>query len=292
LRKLVRLTGVACTLVGAAGALGVACTSKSSGPNGGADFDASGADATFDTDSGAGEDGGPDAADASVVDATTDAHVAVDSQAADAPTPVDSSSHVDSGVAAEAGACQPGTLAGFVAPGFVGPNGQFSNPPCKGSPVPQAYANACLGDAATYASCSTFDPGPDGGNCLQCLSPGLGSPIAPGPTPTVNYAACIAANDLTDAGLACAMQLQVAAACIDYVCEPSCPVVDQASQNAYQACVAAAATGACASYGTPASACLAAEKGDGGSLVSQACLSGLSQSANFIAVAYYFCSDS
>jgi hypothetical protein len=288
LRKLAHLTGLACALAGA-GALGAACTSKSGPTPPGAEFDAA-IDATFEGDSGAGEAGeetGP-GMDASVMDATPDVHVAVDSSA-----PVDSSSPVDTGVAAEAGACQPGSAAGFVAPAYVGPNSQFSNPPCFGSPVPQQYASACLGDASSYAACTTFYAGAEGGACLQCLaSTTPGSPVVLGGAPAVDYAACIAALDPTDAGVSCAMQLQVAAACIDYVCAPSCQVVDQPSENAYEACVATAATGVCAGYSTPASACLAAEQGDGGSLVAQTCLAGLSQSDNFLAIATYFCSKS
>jgi len=287
LRRLAHLTGLACALAGA-GALGAACTSKSGPATAGPDFDASGVDATFDNDSGAADEGGADA-DASVLDAPADVLATVDSQT----TPVDSSTPVDSGVAAEAGACQPGSATGFVAPAYVPPNSQFSNPPCFGSPVPQQYANACLGDASSYAACTTFDAGAEGGACLQCLAGATpGSPVVLGGAPAVDYAACIAALDPTDAGVSCAMQLQVAAACIDYVCAPSCQVVDQPSENAYEACVATAATGVCAGYSTPASACLAAEQGDGGSLVAQTCLAGLSQSDNFLAIATYFCSKS
>jgi hypothetical protein len=298
LRKLTHVTGIACAL---AGVLGAACTAKSSGGNPTTDFDASGSDATFDNDSGA-EAGGMDAADTSVADVTVDvapdAPSPVDASTPDAPGASEAAAPIDCGAApdaAEAGACQPGTLTGFVAPSSVGTPGQFSNPPCKPiigppSPVPGELAADCFGDAATYDTCSAFDAGSTGNACLDCLqSEAFG--ISVGALPSPNYPGCIASEDTTDAGYTCALQVLVAAACTYYACSPSCPVVDQASQNAYQTCVASAAAGVCASYSAPATACVAAEKANGSSVAGSVCLGG-SESANFLSIAYYFCSQS
>jgi hypothetical protein len=299
LRRIRHVTGIACALAGAAGVLGSACTTKSSGGNPAADFDASGGDATFDNDSGT-DASGPDAADTSVADVTLDvardAPSPVDASTPDAPGASDAAAPIDSSAApdaAEAGACQPGTLTGFVAPTSVNTPGEFSNPPCNPfpgvpSPVPGELATDCFGDAATYDTCSSFDAGSAGSACLDCLQ---SEAVDNGTPPTPNYAGCIASNDPTDGGLACALQVEVAAACTYYVCAPSCPVVDQVSQSAYQTCVANAATGVCASYSAPATACVAAEKGDGSSIAGSVCLPG-SESANFLSIAYYFCSKS
>jgi len=74
-----------------------------------------------------------------------------------------------------------------------------------------------------------------------------------------NLAGCIELTDQSAAGLECATVMQAAWRCEEFACNPTCPVTDNASENAYFACTQAAAATVCSSYAGPAATCLASE---------------------------------
>jgi hypothetical protein len=109
------------------------------------------------------------------------------------------------------------------------------------------------------------------------------------PVPVVNYVDCIASVDPTDAGVSCARAAYDVFECMLYACESVCPVRDDASMAALMTCLNNAALGPCAAYYQPASACVAAEQGDGGTDVAKICFAGSNPGAHYLAAAQYFC---
>ncbi|MGO8994646.1 MAG: hypothetical protein ACLQVI_15125 [Polyangiaceae bacterium] len=245
------------------------------------------------TDGGSGADGtSPTGTDGSVSDGgRTDASEPVADGSNDAPLGT-----LDAGFDAADAAppCAPGSIAGFVVPGYV--HAAAPQYPCQVSDV-VALAESCAGDASTYSQCANyaneaqiFQQSPQ---CTACLlTPEVTLPLDAG-TPTdasddaaiptygaavttrvtvPNIAGCIEQNDPSDAGLSCAMAIQAAWRCEEYACNPSCPVYDDPSEAAYFACLQGAATGACATYAASAEACLTVEiNADAGA--AQTCLS-------------------
>jgi hypothetical protein len=208
---------------------------------------------------------------------------------------------VDAASDVDGGACRPGDVSGFEPPSSVPP--AAVSLACNGyggdGGLVQSYANACLGYSATYATCAGF-AAPDAGGaaaCYACLttpeSPDASSygVVVAASMPVVNYAACIEAVDPTSAGRSCALALYVAASCADYACKAACPVVDQASLDAYTTCINTALYGACTGY-TFESACLATEKGDGGTPVASVCFAGPSTVSHYLSIAQLLCGGS
>jgi hypothetical protein len=157
------------------------------------------------------------------------------------------------------------------------------------------YGAACLGHAATFGSCATFEP-PDAAGaeaCYRCLvtpedldAASWGAVIGI-TVPTVNYVGCIEALDPSDAGTSCAEAVAAAEGCAAYAC--ACPVTDDPSHSAYLACLDDALAGGCAGYSALVYSCLAAEEGDGGSPVATVCLAGSTAEDHYLALARHFC---
>jgi hypothetical protein len=224
----------------------------------------------------------------------TSADGAVDAMAMVGPT--------DAG--ADASGCSPVNVSGFSASQQVVPLPPPSTA-CNGyngdGGLVQAYADACLGRAATYDTCAAFTVPDAAGaaDCYRCLvTPGSPEASTYGAVvfakiPLVNYASCILALDPTSAGESCAQAVDQTAACDEYACQSECPVTDQASQSEYTACTNAASSGACVGYVLRAEGCLAAEQGDGGTPVADICLGGGGIAApavdHFLTMARYFC---
>ena len=140
---------------------------------------------------------------------------------------------------ADAGGCHPIDISGFdaattvpTAPRSLACNG-FNG---DGGIVP-SFGDACLFHSPEYPPCASFDVGDAAGaaECYGCL---VSPPTADGTfssvvailsgVATINYASCIQLADPTEAGAACALDLQTAVACIFYACQSTCPVTDEA----------------------------------------------------------------
>ena len=168
---------------------------------------------------------------------------------------------VDTGTDFDAG-CTPRSLAGFTVPAYVSARPQ--EVVCTNSGTWEGFAEACVGDASTLDKCASYPI--DGGltaECARCFEPtnldgGIG-PVVKGSVYAPNLAGCVehAASDSDpDAGVKCATMVAAAAACVEYVCKPGCPVTDEPSRAAYLACAKAATTGVCATHVQGANACV------------------------------------
>lgn len=204
------------------------------------------------------------------------------------------------GAPGESAACRPGSVAGFQPASFV--PGILSAPrACDGfgddGGFVQSIGDACLGHAATYDTCAAVALADAAGAsaCYDCLlTPQIPDASAYGASalavvPIVNYAGCVQALDPSDAGKSCARALSDAYLCYEYACEGACSVTDEASRDAFVACVNEASTGACLAYSLAAQNCMLVEQGDGGSLVGSVCFGGSSAEDHFLSVAHHFC---
>jgi hypothetical protein len=102
-------------------------------------------------------------------------------------------------------------------------------------------------------------------------------------------AGCVQDVDPTEAGTSCARALYAAGVCALYACESTCPVTDDVSRAAFEVCTNEALSGACAGYALPATSCVVAEKGDGGTPVATVCFAGSPALDHYLAFAKYFC---
>jgi hypothetical protein len=159
----------------------------------------------------------------------------------------------------------------------------------------QAFGDACLGHGATYAACSGLAP-PDAAGasaCYACLfteeDASTYGVVVNAIAPVVDYGGCIGAVDPSEAGASCAKLSDDAYRCAEYACRPSCPVTDDPSLAAFQACLNEAFSGGCAGYALRALACTFAEQGDGGTPVARVCYGGTTREDHYLAAAQYFC---
>jgi hypothetical protein len=182
---------------------------------------------------------------------------------------------------AEGGACHPGSLSGFHPPPSVPSTRSLA---CNGfngdGGLVQAYGHACIGHAATYASCAaqSATDAATAAACFHCLV-SQASPSATdyGPAvvlsvPEVNYPGCLLLLDPTEAGVSCAQAF-----------------TSEASFEAYNACFNEATTGACVSYFFNLETCMVAEMGDGGAIAGTACFGGATIEADFLSIAKLIC---
>ena len=223
----------------------------------------------------------------SLVDAGEDASVPDALPADDAPT--------------DAGACIPMNTARYAPRTFQ--YAEAGSTACAGfggdGGLIQAYGDACFGHGATFAACAGFafpqpDADPAAASCVQCLLTVETPDAAYGAVglitvPMIDYPACIQATDPTDAGAACAQAVSQVALCAEYACKSACPVVDDSTQATYLNCWNEAWTSVCAGYGAAASACLAAERADGGTPTAQLCFPGPTDEANYLSIARLLC---
>jgi hypothetical protein len=170
-------------------------------------------------------------------------------------------------------------------------------PPDAGAPVDagdDASADAAP-DAGDDASADASDDAADAAEAAA-PPPTYGAAIVSRVT-LPNVAGCIELADQTSQGLACAMAIQAAWRCAEYSCNPTCPVSDDPSANAYLACTQEAAATTCKSYADVAAACIAAEQ-DAGAFAYTVCVqqqgvatSGTGPVATFENIASYFCAS-
>jgi len=250
--------------------------------------------------------------DASVIDATqpdTSVPPSADSgtdaganaaDAADAAPIVDASPGIDA--ADSAVGCVP-TGNAFTPPAYVHAQAQTFD--CPNDSQDLALAQACTGDASTFAACSTFATtgmADDAGiptACATCLltpevpdDAGTYGPAVVGPVTAPNVAGCVELADPSDAGLACAVAVQAAAKCAEFECKPNCPVTDTPSRAAFFACVQVAATStACSAYTLAANACLAMEADGGPSSIDTWCVGAPDPVTQFEDIARFFCTS-
>jgi hypothetical protein len=243
----------------------------------------------------------PDAAASTTTDGAGTSEVgATDSGGGDAGADgaaTDASSDAD-GSDAQDHACHPGDIAGFVPPPYAGVRSRSQACAAWGGDggLVQAYANACLAGPATYESCTTFAPPDAAGaqDCYNCLtSPGATDGGVGGVTVNLNnvvvvdYGGCIDVIDPTDAGASCAVALAASTLCTVYACR-ACPVTDITSHDRFLACTNEANTGVCSGFGVTSAACVAGERGDGGTVVNSTCFPG-HPFDNYLSFAQYLC---
>ncbi len=124
----------------------------------------------------------------------------------------------------------------------------------------RGFFDACLGPQATRDACTAFRSNSDNDGCASCIETAdtashYGPLINQGGTfLTANVAGCI---ELTDPNaLSCAKALQARNGCESWACEANCPVADQNSRSAYDACAADADRTGCQSYAAAAECAL------------------------------------
>jgi hypothetical protein len=233
-------------------------------------------------------------AEAGANDATRPAEATVD---AGVPGPFDAGAEAGSDAGGEG--CHPGNVSGYRPPAYVGAS--TVSLACDGFNVEgglvQSYGDACLGHAATYATCAAFAV-PDAAGaagCYGCLvtteSPDASTygAVVVATIPVVNYNGCIQMVDPSEAGVSCAHALSAAYGCYEYACKAACPITDETSRAAFVTCANEAASGACAGYTLPGQACLTAEQGDGGTSVATICFAGTTAEDHYFSVAHHFC---
>jgi hypothetical protein len=191
--------------------------------------------------------------------------------------------------------CQPGNVETFVAGAYVPAleGSQGACAPIDGVDPMQLYYEDCFGPSASRVACDAFGQiSPAYGACKACIvtaatAPAYGPLVLAGGFVQANVAGCIELVDPSD--LLCAQTQQALADCELAACSAKCPVTDQASLVAYEACAAQAdATGCQAFY--EAAQCLNADGGlDGGP--EMACLE-TSFQAFYDAVVPLFCGQS
>jgi hypothetical protein len=239
----------------------------------------------------------PDAGfpDASLLDATADSHAlgdvgvmladaGPDTAIPDAPPDV----VVDAADAAPG--CSPMPITAFAPGALAATNNPYQGQCYNGEWT--TVVDDCVADGSTIETCSGF-VGDAATACINCLvtpqsnDAGYG-PIIDGIVYAPNVAGCIAVSDTSNAGQACALAVQNAAACAQYACQTRCPVTDDTSRSAFLACTSAAATGVCATYTAAAASCVSSET-DASFEVAQNCFNGATPDDQYSNLAFYFC---
>jgi hypothetical protein len=160
----------------------------------------------------------------------------------------------------DANACRPGDVETYQ-PTAYHPAAGAGQGVCTSAAITRFY-DACLSPQATAGACDDFKS--KEGACASCiLTPETASFDGPlikhGGLVTANVAGCIELTDL--AGLPCAKAVQALDGCELFACEANCPVHDQASAMAYDACARQASLdkAGCLQYGVAATGCTDAE---------------------------------
>jgi hypothetical protein len=207
----------------------------------------------------------------------------------------------DEGNDLDAGVCQPRNVAGFSPPPYPYGRADANSHPCGDyggdAGLVRAYGDACLGLSRSYGACMAVSV-PDSASaaaCYDCLITTEESDASPfgvvigGPFPIINYAACIESLDPTEAGASCARAAYAAASCAEYACKPTCPIHDDVSHAAFEACTNEAILGACSGYYLSAVGCAYAEQGDGDTPVARVCFAETTAEDHYLSIARYFC---
>ncbi len=169
----------------------------------------------------------------------------------------------------DASACRPGDVQTyqpsdyhFAAPAWRGVC-DVEGP--TGNGQDRLFFDKCLAPDSTPDGCAAFLADPANAACAKCIltsdstmdHEGYGPLINHGTFITTNVAGCI---ELTDpSAISCAKVVQALSGCELRACEANCPVHDQASRAAYDACASHADHGGCQPYAT-AAACTNAEE--------------------------------
>jgi hypothetical protein len=165
----------------------------------------------------------------------------------------------------DASACRPGDVETYQ-PAYHPATAAWQGV-CRQDQI-NGFYDACLDPQATTATCGAFSSDKANVRCIECIVTPDGSSHY-GPLIdhlsfiTTNVAGCI---ELAGSGLSCAKPLQALSGCELAACEANCPVNDNASRVAFDACAGQAARAGCQSYNM-AAACLGAE-GDAGLVAS------------------------
>jgi hypothetical protein len=173
---------------------------------------------------------------------------------------------------APATSCHPGSVETFVAPAYRHATSAGQGV-CDPTAIADYYAS-CLASGASKSTCEGFSDSRPHSECAACITTVEAAP-AYGPLILVdgffqaNVAGCIELEDPTDR--LCAMAQQALSDCELAACAVNCPVTDQASFAAYQACAAQADGAGCQAYYATAQ-CLSAEVDAGDAGPERACL--------------------
>jgi hypothetical protein len=131
-----------------------------------------------------------------------------------------------------------------------------------GGTIWDAYFDACLAPGTTKEACASFTATPANAACAACVltsytSDPLGPIIDYGDFVGPNVAGCIELEAPRE--LACAKAVQALTGCEIAACQANCPVVNEPSLMAREACAMDADDAGCLSFSQAASACRASE---------------------------------
>jgi hypothetical protein len=173
------------------------------------------------------------------------------------------------GVVDAASACQPSGVQAYVPGDYK--HAEAPSPAClvNGVPIYDQFYELCLGADKSKEKCDAFNAMPGYAACAACVltsysSSRLGPIIDYGEFVGGNVPGCLEIAD--PSAVSCASAVQALADCELAACQANCPVSDQASLAAREACSTEADETGCASYYQIASTCLAAEP-DAGTVV-------------------------
>jgi len=171
---------------------------------------------------------------------------------------------IDAGDASVHLACPPSALGAWQPTTYHHANVALPNA-CTAALIADFYSS-CLGPGASSTTCDpSWGSGEDTAHqdCQTCLvTPSTAESWGPlveyGSTVSLNVAGCVELLDPGAPGVSCATAVQQADECEHQACDATCPVTDDTSFANWRACVAASATGACATY-TGAAGCAQSE---------------------------------
>jgi hypothetical protein len=185
----------------------------------------------------------------------------------------------------DASMCAPVDISTFTPPAYVSAKKVLGT--CTVKQISD-YDSMC--NTSPYTGCSAWQAVTANKACLGCLvSKDTDNPWGALVEHTMqgvsndNVAGCIE----IEGNLTCAKAYEALSACEDAACPPSvCPVTDQTTFTAYEACAKSADSGACKTYASAVQACQGVD--DGGP-ISTICQGGTDFHSIFLAISPVFC---
>jgi hypothetical protein len=162
----------------------------------------------------------------------------------------------------EAGACRPGDVQTYEPGPYHFAAGAWRGLCAVDGPAgngqDRLFFEKCLAPDATPETCAAFQVDPANADCAKCIltantaadRDGYGPLINQGTFITTNVAGCLELSD--PSALSCAKAVQALSGCELRACEANCPVHDQASRAAYDACATHADHDGCLPYASAA----------------------------------------
>lgn len=155
----------------------------------------------------------------------------------------------------DAGTCAPDDVSSYV-PQWKPP---LRSTVCTAQKVTDLMT--CVFDInANATTCDPITKDPANQPCMDCLltpssKSSLGAVVIEGNIGTLNIPGCVALATANTTASGCGAKLQASDGCKSAACSANCPITDDASVQALEACEADVATNDCSTYAASADAC-------------------------------------